>query len=168
MISSYQEVKEMVDKLSSEMMRLDLCKETEGCGLSVSDGKEARLVGIYSKTRYEWVVAEYACYRCNATVVTLYDSLGVDATTFCLSHSLTARYIMKLTSLETVFCGEENAVKTLLAIKKSHPTDMKLATIIHMDALAPEVLADLDASGIRHYQLSQLIASVPLSLQRHV
>ena len=45
---------------------------------------------------------------------------------------------------------------------------MKLATIIHMDTLAPEVLDDLDTCGIRHYQLSQLIASVPLSLQRHV
>lgn len=43
----------MIEKLSSEMMRLDLCKETKGCGLPVSDGKEARLVGIYSKTRYE-------------------------------------------------------------------------------------------------------------------
>ena len=71
----------MIEKLSSEMMRLDLCKETKGCGLPVSDGKEARLVGIYSKTRYEWVLAEYACYRCNATVVTLYESLGVEATT---------------------------------------------------------------------------------------
>ena len=158
----------MIDKLSSEMMRLDLCKETEGCGLSVSDGKEARLVGIYSKTRYEWVVAEYACYRCNATVVTLYDSLGVDATTSYLSHSFTARYIMKLTSLETVFCGEESAVKMLLAVKKSHPTDMKLATIIHMDALDTQVLQDLDASGIRHYQLSQLIDSVPAPFPHHV
>ena len=32
----------MIEKLSSEMMRLDLCKETKGCGLPVSDGKEAR------------------------------------------------------------------------------------------------------------------------------
>ena len=31
-----------------------------------------------------------------------------------------------------------------------------------------EVLEDLDTCGIRHYQLSQLIASVPLFLQRHV
>ena len=77
---SYKEIGEMIDKLSSEMMRRDLCPEIPDCGLSVSDGQNARLVGIFSRTRYEWVVAEYACYRCNATVVTLYDTLGIDAT----------------------------------------------------------------------------------------
>lgn len=77
---SYNDIGKMIDKLSSEMMRRDLCPEIPDCGLSVSDGKDARLVGIFSRTRYEWVVAEYACYRCNATVVTLYDTLGIDAT----------------------------------------------------------------------------------------
>ena len=47
---------------------------------------------------------------------------------------------MKLTALETVFCDEENAVRTLLAINKSHPEDTCLRTVIHTDALPQELL----------------------------
>ena len=117
---SYKEVGDMVDKLSSEMMRNNLCPETPGCELHVSDGKEARLVGLYAKTRYEWVVAEYACYRCNATVVTLYDSLGRDAT----------KYILNLSRLETIVCGGAGEVRTLIDLCKSYPSDVFIKSII--------------------------------------
>lgn len=70
---------------------------------------------------------------------------------------------MKLTTLETVFCGEEAAVRTLLAIKKSHPEDIHLRTIIHTDALPQELLAELDQASIAHYHLSQLIENVAVA-----
>ena len=117
---SYKEVGDMVDKLSSEMMRNNLCPETQGCEMPVSDGKEARLVGLYAKTRYEWVVAAYACYRSNATVVTLYDSLGSDAT----------KYILNLSCLETIVCGGAGEVHTLIDLCQSYPSEIFIKTII--------------------------------------
>lgn len=73
---------------------------------------------------------------------------------------------MKLTALETVFCGEENAVRTLLAIKKSHPEDTCLRTIIHTDALPQELLDALDQAGVAHHHLAQLIENVAAAVLR--
>ena len=116
----------MIDKLSSAMMQHGLCEDTKDSGLPRSGSSEACLIGIYSKTRYEWLISEYACYRCNATVVTLYDSLGVDAT----------KYILNLTMMETVICGEESAVKVLGSIKREIST-LPLRTIIYVFILLP-------------------------------
>lgn len=36
-----------------------------------------KLIGIYSKNRYEWFVADWACVQFGITSVPLYDTLGV-------------------------------------------------------------------------------------------
>ena len=105
----------MIDKLSTAMMQRGLCEDTKDSGLPRSGSSEACLIGIYSKTRYEWLISEYACYRCNATV---------DAT----------KYILNLTMMETVICGEESAVKVLGSIKREVST-LPLKTIIYVSIL---------------------------------
>lgn len=36
-----------------------------------------KLVGIFSKNRYEWIVADVACMLYGLTIVPLYDTLGI-------------------------------------------------------------------------------------------
>jgi long-subunit acyl-CoA synthetase (AMP-forming) len=36
-----------------------------------------KLVGIFSKNRYEWIVADLACVLYGMTIVPLYDTLGI-------------------------------------------------------------------------------------------
>jgi long-chain acyl-CoA synthetase len=43
-----------------------------------------KFIGIFSKNRYEWVVADLACVLYGLTIVPLYDTLGIDNLTYCL------------------------------------------------------------------------------------
>ena len=36
-----------------------------------------KLIGIFSKNRYEWLVADVACMLYGFTIVPLYDTLGI-------------------------------------------------------------------------------------------
>jgi long-chain acyl-CoA synthetase len=35
-------------------------------------------IGIYSKNREEWVIADQACSAYSLAIIALYDSLGID------------------------------------------------------------------------------------------
>ena len=35
-----------------------------------------KLIGIFSKNRYEWIIADIACMLYGLTIVPLYDTLG--------------------------------------------------------------------------------------------
>lgn len=43
-----------------------------------------KLIGIFSKNRYEWMVSDMACMLYGLTIVPLYDTLGIDNLTYCL------------------------------------------------------------------------------------
>ena len=65
-----------------------------------------KLVGIFSKNRYEWVVADLACVLYGLTIVPLYDTLGIDNLTYCLEHS----------GITTLFVTA-GTIKTVLGLK---------------------------------------------------
>jgi long-chain acyl-CoA synthetase len=56
-----------------------------------------RLIGIYSRNRYEWFITDWACIQFGLTSVPLYDTLGVENLTYCLHQ----------TKLTTVFATPE-------------------------------------------------------------
>lgn len=117
---SYKEVGDMVDKLSSEMMRNNLCPETQGCELPVSDGKEARLVGLYAKTRYEWVVGRVRglSLQCDRGDAVRFAREGRNQVYF------------ELSCLETIVCGGAGEVHTLIDLCQSYPSEIFIKTII--------------------------------------
>ncbi len=43
-------------------------------------------IGIYSKNRPEWTIAEYACYAYKMCVISLYDSYGKDSIQYILNQ----------------------------------------------------------------------------------
>ncbi len=43
-------------------------------------------IGIYSKNRPEWTIAEYACYAYRMCVISLYDSYGKDSIKYILNQ----------------------------------------------------------------------------------
>ncbi|XP_078434969.1 long chain acyl-CoA synthetase 9, chloroplastic-like [Wolffia australiana] len=86
--------------------------------------KEAR-VAIFADTRPEWMIALQGCLRRNATVVTIYSSLGEEA----LSYSLNE------TEVTTVICGSKE-LKKLVSIS-SQLTSVK--RIICMDDTCPQI-----------------------------
>jgi long-chain acyl-CoA synthetase len=65
-----------------------------------------KLIGIFAKNRYEWIVSDMACILYNLTIVPLYETLGIDNLTYCLEHS----------GLITLFVTA-GTIKTLLKLK---------------------------------------------------
>jgi long-chain acyl-CoA synthetase len=79
-----------------------------------------KLVGIYSRNRYEWFVTDWACAMLGITTVPLYDTLGVENISYCLNQ----------TDLNTLFVTAAT-VNTLLSLKDLG----KLRTLICYDEL---------------------------------
>lgn len=52
---------------------------------TVEEVHQMKLIGIYSKNRYEWFISDWACALFGITSVPLYDTLGVENLTYCLN-----------------------------------------------------------------------------------
>jgi long-chain acyl-CoA synthetase len=51
-------------------------------------------MGLYSKNRYEWLLADWACVLFGITSVPLYDTLGVENLSYCLKQTeLTTMFV---------------------------------------------------------------------------
>lgn len=55
------------------------------CPRHVVDEHEFAFLGIYSKNREEWAMADLACIRSDVTIVPIFESLGSDALAFVLN-----------------------------------------------------------------------------------
>jgi long-subunit acyl-CoA synthetase (AMP-forming) len=73
-----------------------------------------KLLGIFSKNRMEWCIAENACHAFGAADVALYDTLGEEAMAF----------IVQLCQLKTIATTADGA-KQLTEMKKNKPEEMK-------------------------------------------
>ncbi len=82
-----------------------------------------KMIGIYAKNRYEWLLADIACLMFGLVSVPLYDTLGIDNLSYCL----------KMTEITTMFVSADTA-KTLLKLKDHG----NLRNLIVFDPLDPE------------------------------
>ena len=88
---SWREVGDMTEHLSYGFMHFNLAPVTQ------AEGKDWRFIGLQSKNRKEWYIASLANMHQNITSVSLYDTLGVDAT----------KYILNQTELTTMVVANE-------------------------------------------------------------
>lgn len=100
----------------------------------VEELKKMKLVGIYSKNRYEWFLSDWAFALFGITNVPLYDTLGVENLTYCLNQtgittilvsSLTVKVLLTLTdigSLTTIVSFDPLDEATRAAIKERNLT----------------------------------------------
>ena len=80
-----------------------------------------RMVGLYSKNRYEWCIAEQACHAYSLVDVPIYDTLGEEA----------LDCILLQTSLSSVFC-EYAGIAKLVTAKRRNPST-KFSHVISFD-----------------------------------
>lgn len=88
-----------------------------------------KLIGIYSRNRFEWLVSDWACIMFGFTTVPLYDTLGIDNLSFCLNQ----------TEITTTFATLAT-IKILLQLKDHG----KLKIIISYDEVDSETLCKLN------------------------
>jgi len=87
-----------------------------------------RFVAIYAKNREEWVETDLGCMMTGITVVTLYDTLGKDAT----------EYILDQTHIKTLVCSADK-IKLVADLKKEGKIQ-KLSHIIYFDKASQDLI----------------------------
>lgn len=97
---TWREVDDIAEHLSYGLMHHGLAPEVE------AEGKKWRFIGLQSKNRKEWFISSLANMHQNICSVSLYDTLGVDATKYILNQTELATmivandYISKLADLK--------------------------------------------------------------------
>ena len=105
-----------------------------------------KFLGIYSKNRVEWIVAYLGSHANNATVVTIYDTLGEKA----------MEYIFWQTELETILI-EACCLEKIIKLVKEKRTN-KLKNLIVVDSEdEPNLLEELRTLGINIYKFDDII-----------
>jgi len=103
---------------------MDIAHALEGMNLVPTQKddqeKDIRVIGVMSNSRYEWAILTIASWLLNATLVPLYNTLGVEA----IQHILTE------TKMEIVFANSKS-ISTILSISKKIGETIK--TVICFD-----------------------------------
>lgn len=100
-----------IDELSNYFLyginELNLCPE-----IDFEDPKETyKFLGIYSKNREEWIVADLGCQKNSITIVTIYDTLGVKAIEYIFNQTLLTSILMESKTLNKIIgLKKENKV----------------------------------------------------------
>eukprot|EP00826_Nyctotherus_ovalis_P056084 TRINITY_DN750_c0_g2_i6.p1 TRINITY_DN750_c0_g2~~TRINITY_DN750_c0_g2_i6.p1 ORF type:complete len:586 (+),score=120.93 TRINITY_DN750_c0_g2_i6:538-2295(+) len=109
-------------------------------------GSELKLVGIYSRTREEWLLTDFACWMSSITNVPLYDTLGEES--IC--------WIFEQTLLSTIFLSSDGIPKLANIAKKGGIKTLK--NVVCFDEVIPEVKQIADEVGIKILNFADLIA----------
>jgi long-chain acyl-CoA synthetase len=124
---TYAQVQAEIDAVGSAMVKR---------GMAPPNDTGHRLVGLYSKNRYEWVVAEQACHAFGFADVPLYDTLGHEAIVFVLSQ----------TQMASCFCDAAGVPKLLDAKKGGALPAFKF--VVSFEAPDAKVVAAGAAAGV--------------------
>ena len=105
-----------------------------------------KFLGIYSKNRVEWIVAYLGSHANNATVVTIYDTLGEKA----------MEYIFWQTELETILIEACSLAKILKLVKEKRTNKLKNLIVVDSED-EPNLLEELKNLGINIYKFDDII-----------
>ncbi len=97
------------------------------------------MIGIYAKNSAEWITVDLACLNSDITSVTLYDTLGVEATD----------YILNQCELKTVFCTSDK----ISQLAKSK-LDGKVSTLLNLVLLDSGTIIEIEEgtnAGLKVY-----------------
>lgn len=135
---TYNETFEMSSAFGSGLMSLKLIpliKEYKDI--------ECRFLGIYSRNRAEYIVADWAGILYGLTHVPIYDTLGPQA----------MDYIFKQTKMEVVLCSKENVLKLL---KQEDLASVR--TVISFDEINEEaVLKQMKEKKLNFFTFQQIV-----------
>ncbi len=106
---SWSEVYNISQSFLYGITKLNLCPDILFNDVSLGGEKIMRFMGIYSRNREEWLIGSFGCQMDSITIVTLYDTLGINS----------IEYILKETELNTIIAETKNFGK-IISIKESN------------------------------------------------
>lgn len=94
-----------------------------GSGLKNLGAKRGEHIGIYSKNREEWVIADQACSAYSLTIIALYDTLGENAVAYIASHASTRFVVVSRESLRPLMGAAPDCPELKTIVLMEEPTD---------------------------------------------
>eukprot|EP00826_Nyctotherus_ovalis_P041416 TRINITY_DN4161_c0_g1_i3.p1 TRINITY_DN4161_c0_g1~~TRINITY_DN4161_c0_g1_i3.p1 ORF type:complete len:583 (-),score=113.31 TRINITY_DN4161_c0_g1_i3:265-2013(-) len=136
---SYDEVYDIVTSLAKTLQERDLCS-------SVVEGEHrTRTLGIFCKTREEWVFCWIACWYMSGCIVPLYDTLGEDSIT----------WIVQQAELKTVVTTVPY-ITSLIKLKKKGKLGL-LKNIITLEEPSEEEVREIEKCGMKLYRYHECV-----------
>ena len=89
--------------------KFNVCPEISIDDDILGKNKKMKFMGFYSRTREEWKIADFSCQMDSITIITIYDTLGMNS----------IEYILKQTELTTILSESINLEK-LLKVKEEN------------------------------------------------
>ncbi|ETP40610.1 hypothetical protein F442_12111 [Phytophthora nicotianae P10297] len=102
------------------------------------------MVGVFSRSQYEWTLVEQSCNRMAFTLVPLYDTLGPSTVPYILNH----------TEMKVVFCAKEQTATLLHCL----PQCPHLKTIVQYESnLNEQHVAEANKRGVKIWTLEDIV-----------
>lgn len=146
---TFEEVGRRVDNFGSGLVNLNLCPPTGDEEL-----RGRGILGLYSKNRLEWVIAEHGGFTQSIVPVPMYDTLGPES----------VAYVINQTSMKSLICSAE-VVHNVLACKPQCPS---LQAIVQMEPVSTDLKGKAQAAGVQIYSMAEVEADGAVKLRRHV
>jgi long-chain acyl-CoA synthetase len=130
----------MAKQLAKGIEKHELCPEVH------CDEGNFRMLGFYSKNRYEWAIGDISCVLNNIVSVPLYDTLGDNSVEFIVTQ----------TELETIIMGKDK-VDHICKLK----TEGKLNSVLNIicfDELDEKTKSNCEEAGLKVFDFYYLIS----------
>ena len=132
--------------------KFKLCPEISVDDEILGKGKKMRFMGIYSQNREEWIIGSFGCQMDSITIVTLYDTLGVNSIEF----------IFKQTELDTILAESKNLEKILKMKEGNKLGNVKNIIYLHCneeDENLEEIIQKLKNLGVNLISYETIIST---------
>jgi long-chain acyl-CoA synthetase len=106
---SYTQIYDLATYFLYGITKFNLCTDISVDDDILGKNQKMKFMGFYCRTREEWVVGDFGCHMDSITIVTIYETLGIDS----------VEYILKQTELTTIL-AESIYLGTLLKIKEQN------------------------------------------------
>lgn len=138
MYMTYGQAQEYSTGLAKSIIHKNLCPKKE------MDGRNLRILGIYSKNREEWAMTDIACILSNISTVAIYETLG----------DKSIEYVINQTEMETIALGEDKLMHICkLKSEEKLPT---IKNVILFDDVTEEHVNMCKAVGFEIYNIVKL------------
>ena len=120
---SWAQIYDLAKSFLYGITKFNLCPE-----ILVDDEKnnKMRFLGIYARTREEWAVGSFACQMDSITIVTIYDTLGINSMEFILKQTELTTVLAESINLEMILkMKEENKLVNVKNIIYIHCNEEK-------------------------------------------
>jgi long-chain acyl-CoA synthetase len=136
---TFNEINQITTALSKAVTKEKLFADV------IEDDEPHRMIGIFAKNSFEWLLSDIAFAQSNITSVTLYDTLGADST----------EYIVDQCELSTL-CLTADKIKSLLELKKEGRINT-LKNFILLDDVSDEEIKECEGAGVKVHKIYDLV-----------